>query len=59
MKITQRSLEHVPKRNVVFVVSAIRAPYTLCTLLPGSDTVTTAGLEVFPSCKKHNIGHEQ
>jgi hypothetical protein len=26
MKITQRSLEHVPKRNVVFVVSAIRAP---------------------------------
>jgi hypothetical protein len=36
------------KRNVVFVVSAARVPYILRTLFPGSVTVTTAMLEMFP-----------
>lgn len=52
-----RILEHVPKRNVVFVVSAARVPYILRTLFPGSVTVTTAMLEMFPSCRKDDTGH--
>jgi hypothetical protein len=52
-----RILEHIPKRNVVFVVSAARVPYILRTLFPGSATVTTAMLEMFPSCRKDDTGH--
>jgi hypothetical protein len=52
-----RILEHIPKRNVVFVVSAARVPYILRTLFPGSVTVTTAMLEMFPSCRKDDTGH--